>query len=63
MWIEDDTEEHFIKWENIEWWKTLSRKENIQSFWETIKTRKIRVHNGNEKIILGFSQTGTYNMK
>ena len=63
MWLEENTEYHFRKSKNLNWWKMISPNEDTQAFWEALQSLKIRAYDDCEKIIWVFSQTKIFNMK
>ena len=63
MWQENARGEHFEKWKHFEWWQALSPTKDIQSFWDDLQTRQIRINQDNDKIRWGLSQTSAFNMK
>ena len=57
MWLEENTEDHFRKWKNLNWWQVISPNEDTQALWELLQARQGRVYDDYDKIRLGFSQT------
>ena len=63
FWYLESFDKVFRTWKSKEWQQSLAPKEDIEKFYSDLCSRRIPWHEGQEKIMWGYSNLGRFNIK